>query len=102
MKWSDILACRNVKGNTFEATVSKLVMELVRHYDRETDGAFHWKSMGPKLRFAFRKEADANFLIPIGFSMSTKEATRPGSNAANTLKTSYCISALSKDTLEET
>ena len=49
-KWDDILANRNLKG--------KLVMKLVRHHDqdeRETDGSFHWKSMGPKLRFAFHK-----------------------------------------------
>ena len=57
-KWNDILANRNLKRNTFESDVAKLVMKLVRHHDqdeRETDGSFHWKSMGPKLRFAFHK-----------------------------------------------
>ena len=41
-----------------EAEVSKLVMRMERHYDqdeRETDGVVHWKSMGPKLRKAFKK-----------------------------------------------
>ena len=37
----------------------------------------------------FRREADATSLIPIGFSISTKEATRPGSNVAKTIKASY-------------
>ena len=57
-KWNDILANRNLKRNTFESDVAKLVMKLVRHHDqeeRETDGAVHWKPMGPKLRFAFHK-----------------------------------------------
>ena len=46
------------REHTFEVEVSKLVMRLVRRYDqdeRETDGAVHWKSMGPKLRKAFQK-----------------------------------------------
>ena len=37
---------------TSQAEISKLVTRLVRHYDqdeRETDGAVHWNSMGPKL-----------------------------------------------------
>ena len=44
MKWDDSLANRNLRGNTFESAVSKLVMKLVRHHDqdeRETDGAVH-------------------------------------------------------------
>ena len=35
-----------------------LVMRLVRRYDqdeRETDGAVHWSSLGPKLRLTFQK-----------------------------------------------
>ena len=47
----------------------------------------------------FTREADATSLIPIDFSISTKEATRPNSNFAKTLKTSYCRFALCKDTL---
>ena len=83
-KWNDIPAYyRYFQGNTFESAVSKLVMKLVRHYDQEeTDGAVHWKSIGPKLRHAFREKADTPFLIPIDFSISTKEATRPGSHIA--------------------
>ena len=38
-------------------------------------------------------------LTPIGFSMSTDGATKPGSNVA-TLTTFYCIFALFKETLE--
>ena len=47
------------KGHTWESSISKLVMNLVRHSDQqegETDGAVHWKSMGPKLRNAFQKK----------------------------------------------
>ena len=57
-KWNDIPANQYLRGHTFEAEVSKLVMALARHYDqneRETDGSIHWKSMGPKLRKAFQK-----------------------------------------------
>ena len=57
-KWSNILACDDVKGRTLEIRISKLVMKLVRHLDvadRGTDGAVHWKLMGPKLRHAFQK-----------------------------------------------
>ena len=54
------------------------------------------------LRHAFRREADATSLIPIGFSISTKEATIPGTNIAKTLKASYWEFALFKDTLVDT
>ena len=63
-KWNDIPACQDFRGHTFEAEVSKLVMRLVRHYDqdeRETDGAVHWNSMGPKLRKAFEKAGGHKF-----------------------------------------
>ena len=39
-------------------------MKLVRHVDlqrRESDGAVHWKSIGPKLRHAFRKGGGDTF-----------------------------------------
>ena len=39
-------------------------MRLVRHFDpheRETGGAVHWKSMGPKLRKAFQKAGGQKF-----------------------------------------
>ena len=39
-------------------------MRLVRRYDqdeRETDGAVHWNSMGPKLRKPFRKAGGQQF-----------------------------------------
>ena len=64
-KWNDIPANKHFRGNTFEAEVSKLVMRLVRRYDqdeRETDGAAHWNSMGPKLRKAFQKAGGRKFL----------------------------------------
>ena len=63
-KWNDTLACQHSKGHTFEAEVSKLVMRLVRHFDqaeRETVGAVHRKSMGPKLRKALRKVGGQKF-----------------------------------------
>ena len=63
-KLYEILACRNFKRNTFEFAVSKVVMKLEGYYDpdeRETDGAVHWKSLGPKLRFAFRKGGGCDF-----------------------------------------
>ena len=43
--------------------MSELVMKLVRYpdfKDRETDGAVHWKSMGP-MRHAFQKEGGYTF-----------------------------------------
>ena len=47
-----------------KSAVSKLVMKLVCHHgqdERETDGAVHRKSMGPKLRFAFHKGGGCDF-----------------------------------------
>ena len=73
-------------------------MSLVRHYDqdeRETDGADHGKSMGQHCDKRFRKLEDTNSLTLIGSSISTKEATKPGSNIAKKPKTF----ALFKDTL---
>ena len=49
---------------TLQAEISKLVTRLVRRYDqdeRETDGAVHWKSMGPKLLKAFQKAGGQKF-----------------------------------------
>ena len=63
-RWTDILACQQFRGHTVEAEVSKLVMRLVRRYDqheRGTDGAIHWKSMGPKPRRAFQKAGGQKF-----------------------------------------
>ena len=63
-KWNDILACKHFKGYTFEAEVSKLDMRFERRYDhdgRETDGAVHWNSTGPKLRKAFHKAGRQKF-----------------------------------------
>ena len=51
------------KGYTLESSISTLLMKLVRHLDRherETDGAVHWKSMGPKLQHAFQKGGHAS------------------------------------------
>ena len=41
-----------------------VLKNLVRHRDladRETDGAVHWKSLGPKLRQAFQKKNGSSF-----------------------------------------
>ena len=57
-------ACQQFRGYTFETEVSKLVMRLARHYDqdeKDTDGAVHWNSMGPKLRKAFQKAGGHKF-----------------------------------------
>ena len=56
-KWIDIPANEHCTGDTLESRLSTLIMKLVRHLDqkeRESDGAVHWKSMGPKLRHAFQ------------------------------------------------
>ena len=57
--WNDISAYDDVIGYTLESRISKLVVKLVRHLDlanRESDGAVHWNSVGPKLRHAFPKD----------------------------------------------
>ena len=63
-------------GNTCEAEVSKLVMKLVHHYDYH-DTRNWWccwlEKIGPKLRFAFTRQAEATSLIPVGFSISTRK-----------------------------
>ena len=63
-KWNDVLAYKKFKGNTLQAEITKLVMRLARRYgqdERETDGAVHWNSMGPKLRRAFQKAGGQKF-----------------------------------------
>ena len=50
----------------------------------------------------FRNKADTPSLIAIGFSTTTKGATKPGSNIARTPTTFSCIFALFQDTLEGT
>ena len=58
-KWNDTVANEKFEGDTLESSISKLVVKLVRHPDpeeRETDGAVHWRSIGPKLRQAFQRE----------------------------------------------
>ena len=105
MKWNDILVSRNVKGNTFESTVSKLVMKLVRRYDRderETDGAFHWKTMVPNCESRFARRRMRLLWFRLASSCLQREQQDQVPTLQKTLKTSYCISALSKDTLEET
>ena len=59
------LAYDDVKGRTLEFRISKLALKLVRNLDladRATDGAVHWKSMGPKLRHARQKEGGHTFI----------------------------------------
>ena len=61
---NDSSAYDDVRGYTLECRISKRVMKLERHLDlkdQETDGAVHWKSMGPKLRHAFQKEGGYTF-----------------------------------------
>ena len=57
------IAERNRIGITRKTYILE-TSKLVRHADlqeRESDGAIHWKSMGPKLRHAFRKERGDTF-----------------------------------------
>ena len=68
-KWNDILADGEVKRRPLEYRISTKVTSLVRHLDlkdRETDGAVHWASVGPKLRQEFQKSghtfSDAQWL----------------------------------------
>ena len=66
--------------------------------DRETDGAVHWKSMGPKLRYAFQKEG--------GYTLSDsqwleKEAIKRCFNIARIPMTFSCLFAPFKGTLEK-
>ena len=63
-EWIDIIA--NAKSHQYplENRISKLVMRLARHVDlqeRESDGAVDWKSMCPKLRYAFLKDGGDTF-----------------------------------------
>ena len=62
-----IFLLANPSMETLSAEISKLVMRLVRHYDqdeRETDGAVHLNSMGPKLQKAFQKFGGREFSDP--------------------------------------
>ena len=62
-RWKNILACEAYKGDSLSAQTLELGMRLVRRYDpdeRETEGAVHWNSMGPKLRKAFQKFGGRN------------------------------------------
>ena len=63
-EWIDIIANEHGQQSTLEISISKMVMRLVRHMDlqtRESDGAVHWKSMGPKLRCAFLRDGGDSF-----------------------------------------
>ena len=63
-RWNDVPAYKYLKGNTPQADNTKLINRLVRRYDqdeRETDGAVHWHSMGPKLRRAIHKAGGQQF-----------------------------------------
>ena len=104
-KWNDSLAYEKFKGYTLEPSISKLVMRLVRLLDQkdgETDGAVHLKSMGPKLRHAFREQGGQPFRILIRLNVSGKEAVKPDSNVARTPTTFNCTFAPYMGTLEET
>ena len=83
--WNDILACQQFRIHTFEAEVSKLVMRLVRHFDqheRETDGAVHWNSTGPKLRKAFQKTRGQKF--------SDSDSLQHSYKGSNNTRFQYC------------
>ena len=75
----------NISEEILEAEVSKLVMRVVCRYDqdeRETDGAVHWNSMGPKLRKAFQKAGGRKFSGSDWLQYIMKEVTRRGSSIA--------------------
>ena len=100
-KWNDIPACRQFRGHTFEAEVSKLATRLGRRYDqdeKETDGAVQWNSMGPKLQKASHRDGGQNSRTQIGFNTFLKEATRWGSSIFTSSRgVLWCIGAV-KDT----
>ena len=84
----DILAYKSFRGDSLAAEISKLVMRLVRRNDqdeRETDGAVHWNSTGPKLRRAFQKTRGPKF--------SDTDWLQQISEGSNKTKFQYCMNS---------
>ena len=49
--WKSIPANESYKYRSLSATISNILMNLLRHYDqdeREIDGAVHWNTISPK------------------------------------------------------
>ena len=58
-EWTTIRAFKGYNRECISASISKLVMTIVRHRDqdeRENDGAVHWNTMSPKLLTAFEDQ----------------------------------------------
>ena len=62
-KWQ-ITPANSSYGGSLSTAISKMVTRLVRHYDhveRQSDGAAHWGTIGPKLVKAFAKQGTRDF-----------------------------------------
>ena len=73
----------------FQPKSQKLVMKLVRHYDqhdRETDGAVHLNSMGPKLPTAFQKAGGQKFSDSDWVQYICERSNRTSVNGSSTAK----------------
>ena len=87
-RWKIITACPSFKGRSLLATISKLVVRLVRHYDqeeRETDGAVHWDTMNPKLLRAFGHQGTRY--------VSEKDWLRHIFEGSNKTRFEYCLNS---------
>ena len=101
-KWKDILVGQQLRGNTIEAEVSKLVMRLVRHYDKhkkKQTALFIGNRWVQNCEKRSRRPEGKQSRTLIGFSIFTKEATKRGSSVARIPERSYCTFVLFKDTL---
>ena len=62
-KWQ-ITPANSSYGGSLSTSISKMVTRLVRHYDqveRQSDGAVHWGTIGPKLVKASAKQGTRDF-----------------------------------------
>ena len=80
-------------------------MRLVRHVDlqeRESHGAVHWTSIGPKLRYAFLKDGGDTFSDNEWIQNIWKESSKTRfQNCKNSCNDTFFIFMQFKDTLEE-
>ena len=77
-------------------------MRFVRHYDqdeRETDGAAHWNSVGPKLRKAFQKFGGRKFSDTVWLQHICEGSNKMRFQYCMNSQILYCMFAPLKDTL---
>ena len=83
--WKSIAAFESCEYRSLSASISKMVMRLVRHYDqdeREIDGAVHWSRMSPKLLRAFGDQVARN--------ISEKDRLKHIYEGSNKMRFEYC------------